>query len=270
MPILNINETSLFYEIHGNGAPLLFVHTHGLSHEMFYPQIQYFSKHYKLILVDLRGNGLSGGLDISNDEILKAQCKDLKLLLDHLDIPQAVFIGVSDGGVLVQKFSYLYPDKVSAIVLSDSYSDNRMKGLFGKLLSAINAVSWITYYLPGEFFLRSLKVTYYRWGIAYSTLRNEMLKKRPTDWIKQRAALHKIDYSHFLPHIKVPALCLVGDFSPTGISRMQETANLIPNARFMLINDSFDPSNLCQPRQFNDMVMGFLEENKESIELNSA
>jgi 3-oxoadipate enol-lactonase len=266
MPNLNINETSLFYEIHGNGAPLIFIHTHGLSHEMFFPQLQYFSKHYKVVLVDLRGNGQSGGLKIANDEILKAQCKDLELLLEHLDIPEAVFIGVSDGGLLVQLFTHLYPDRVSAIVLADSYSHNRMNGLFGKLLSAIQTASWITYYLPGEFFLRSLKVTYYRWGIAYSTLRNEMLKKRPTDWIKQRLALKKIDCTPFSPHIKVPALCLVGDFSPTGISMMQDVVDLIPNAEFKLIEDSFNPSNLCQPRHFNDLIMGFLEANKDRIE----
>ncbi|WP_256761451.1 alpha/beta fold hydrolase [Cohnella sp. WQ 127256] len=263
MTMLNINGTSLFYEIHGSGTPLIFIHSHGLSHEMFFPQIQYFSKKYKVVLVDLRGNGKSGDLKISNDEIMIAQTNDIKMLLEYLDISKAVFIGVSDGGLLVQKFSYLYPEMVSAIILSDSYSNNKMNGLFGKLASVIQAASWVTYYLPSELFLRSLKITYYRWNIAYSALRNETLKKRPTNWIKQRIALSKVDHTSLLPHIKVPALCVVGDFSSDGIRRMQETAELIPNSRFKLIEDSFDPSNLCQPRQFNDTVMGFLEANKD-------
>jgi len=266
MPILNINGTSLFYEVQGRGTPLIFIHSHGLSHEMFFPQIRYFRNKYKIILVDLRGNGQSGGLTISNQEILKCQAKDLKLLLDYLDIPHAVLIGVADGGVLVQKFSYLYPDRVSAIILSDSYCNNTTKGLLGKMSSALQAASWITYYLPGELFLRSLKLVYYRWDIAYSTLRNETLRKRPGGWIKQRIALSNIDYSSYLPNIKVPALCMVGDFCSAGISRMQETAERIPNASFRLIEDSFDPSNLCQPKQFNEIVLSFLEENVDQIE----
>lgn len=267
MPLLHMNGTSLFYDIHGSGTPLVLVHSPGFSHEMFFPQVQDFCKRgYRVILVDLRGNGRSGKLNAPIDDIVHAQCLDLKMLLDHLSIPRAVFAGVADGGVLVQQFAMSFPERVSAIVLADTDSKQRSSGWLGKLLLGMRAATWLTYYLPGEMFLRSLKVTYYRWDIAYGFLRNGMLRKRPTEWIKQRLAASRIRRYERLSRIRVPALCVVGDFSPEAIKQMRRTAGIIPNAEFSVIRDAFVPSNLCQPRVFNDTVMRFLSAHREAID----
>ncbi|WEK56206.1 MAG: alpha/beta hydrolase [Candidatus Cohnella colombiensis] len=270
MPYLKVDGSSIYYEVYGEGVPLIFIHSHGLSHQMFSPQIHYFRKHYKLILVDLRGNGRSGALGVNNSHILQAQCEDLKLLLDQLEISNAVWVGVSDGGILVQQFMELYPQYVSAIILSDSYSQNRSKGWVGKLASALHTASSVTSYLPNEFFTRSLKLTYYNWDFAYRVLRNEMVQKRPTEWIKQRAALKEVDLTPSLNQINVPVLCVVGDFSQTAIQRMQETVSFIPDATLQIIEDSYDPSNLCQPMKFNEALRDFLELHKERLILDSA
>lgn len=55
LPIAKLNGTSLYYEINGTGAPVVFIHGHGLTHSMFKPQLEYFSDKYKVILCDLRG-----------------------------------------------------------------------------------------------------------------------------------------------------------------------------------------------------------------------
>jgi len=265
MPCMTINGTSLYYVVHGEGIPLVFVHPLGLSHQTFFPQLRHFRDMCKVVLVDLRGNGKSGKLDVAVDDVLRTQAEDLKRLLEELDIPKAVFIGVSDGGVLVQKFSFLYPEKVIAMILSDSYCNNTTKGLSGKLRFAVQAASWLTYYLPGELFLRSLKLTYYRWNIAYNVLRYETLNKRPTDWIKQRLAVENIDYRLRIRKIEAPVLCLSGDFAVSSVRHMQEVAGQIPGAAFAIIPDSHDPSNLCQPRQFNEKIERFLESLPKSL-----
>lgn len=266
MPFMQANGTTLFYEVHGSGTPLVFVHTHGFSHEMFFPQVHYFCKRkFQVILVDLRGNGQSGKLNASIDQIVAAQCLDLKMLLDHLDIPRAVFAGSADGGVLVQQFAMAYPQRVSAVILADTGSKEAAAGPFGKLLAALRAAAWLTYYLPGVLFLRGLKATYYRWDIAYAFLRDGMLRKRPTAWIKQRLAIRRVSGFSRLSRLRVPVLCVVGDFSPEGIKQMRRTAAMIPHAKFALIEDAFVPSNLCQPRPFNDTVMRFLDAHQERI-----
>ncbi|MBP1989952.1 alpha/beta fold hydrolase [Paenibacillus eucommiae] len=260
MPIRKLNGTSLYYEVHGSGVPLIFIHSHGLTHEMFKPQMEFFQKMCTVITVDLRGNGQSGKLVVSNDEIIETQCEDLRTLLTYIGIQQAVFIGISYGGIVVQKFSCLFPNLVSAIILSDSFCNNVITTTLGKSLQTISAASWFTYYLPGEFFLRSLKIMYNRWDMAYLALRKGILHKRSRELLKQRIAISEIDYTDFLPRVKVPALCLVGDYLNGKIEDMQKTAKLLPDARLEVIADSCDPSNLCQPQRFNEIVQQFLEE----------
>lgn len=267
MPFLDVNGTSLFYEMHGSGPSIVFVHSHGFSHEMFFSQVHYFMKKgYQVILVDLRGNGQSGKLGAAVSEIVELQCSDLKTMLDQLDISSAVFVGSADGGVLVQQFAMAYPDRVSAIVLADSHSKPAAAGMWGKLLYALRAMTWLTYYLPGESFVRGLKATYARWDVAYSFLRSGMLRKRPTEWIKQRLALGRLsDYSG-LSRVQVPALCVVGDYSPEGRKQMTRTADMIPGAELAVLEDAFVPSHLCQPRPFNDTVVRFLEKHRHRID----
>jgi|GEM_PF-562854 len=267
MPFLHVNGTSLYYEMHGSGTPLVFVHSHGFSHEMFFPQVHYFCKQgYQVILVDLRGNGQSGKLGTAVDDIVKQQCEDLKMMLEQWGISSAVFVGAADGGVLVQQFAMAYPERVSAIVLVDTHSKPAVAGLWGKLLTAMRAATWLTYYLPGESFVRGLKATYARWDVAYSFLRAGMLRKRPTEWIKQRLALGRVSGYSGLSRMSVPALCIVGDYSPEGMKQMQRTAEMIPDAEFAVLEDAFVPSHLCQPRPFNDEVMRFLEKHRHRID----
>lgn len=261
MPLWHVNGTSLYFEVYGRGTPLIFIHGFGLTHEMFGPQIEFFKGLCKIVLVDLRGNGQSGKLLVPNESIIETQCEDLSKLLAYLGIKRAVLVGVSYGGVLAQKFSQLFPDQVSAIIISDSFSKNVKTTIPGKMLYAITAVGWLSYYLPGEFFIRSLKIMYYRWDLAYRAIRKGMLEKRSRELHKQRIAVSRIDYTHFLPQIEVPVLCIVGANTLTGVRHMKATAKLLANVRFEVIEDSYDPSNLCQPQRFNESVQHFLEEN---------
>lgn len=98
LPIAKLNGTSLYYEINGTGAPVVFIHGHGLTHSMFKPQLEYFSDKYKVILCDLRGNGKSGELLQAPNEIIETQCLDIIMLLNDLGIREAVFVGSAYGG----------------------------------------------------------------------------------------------------------------------------------------------------------------------------
>lgn len=261
LPLWKVNGTSLYYEVCGQGTSLVFIHSLGLTHEMFEIQKNYFKQSYQTVFLDLRGNGQSGNLIVPVGRVIETQCEDLSFLLGYLGIKKAVIVGVSYGGIIAQKFSNLYPNQVSAIVISDSLSTNVRTTMLGKFVSMIDLISSLSYYLPGEFFLRSMKITYYKWDLAYRAIRKGMLQKRSGEWYKQRLAVRGIDFTTFLPQIKVPALCIAGDHSYSVIRQMNETAGLLSNARLQVIEDSCNPSNLCQPQRFNEIVQCFLEDN---------
>jgi len=55
----NVNGVKLYYEIYGEGEPLVLLHGFTMSNKMWEGWIEDLSKNYKLILVDLRGHGNS-------------------------------------------------------------------------------------------------------------------------------------------------------------------------------------------------------------------
>lgn len=257
MPKIQVNGTTLYYETHGSGAPIVFIHGHLSSHHMFEPQVEYFSKRARVIVLDLRGYGDSGKLNVDVGDIVDTQCKDLYELLEKLNIPKVTLVGCSSGSVLAQKFAANHPDRINALVLVDSY----FTGSHGKgnhLLKFCEVCSWLSYYLPAEFFLRSLRVTYHRWVPVYSILRKELYHKRPTESIKQRIALLKLDMTSNLFRLRMPVLCITGEQSEWLVKQMNKAADLFSHVQLATIEDSIYPSNLCQPHEFNRTLLNFL------------
>ncbi len=115
-----VSNGRLFFLKAGRGTPLLFVHGFCLDHRMWESQMDYFSKFYTCISVDLRGFGkssLPADQSYSNHE-------DLFELLAFLQINQPVIlIGLSMGARAVVNFALMYPQKTMAIVLVDGAID---------------------------------------------------------------------------------------------------------------------------------------------------
>ena len=59
MAMLNRDGVNIYYEVHGSGPALLLTHGYSASSKMWAVQIAPFSKHFKLILWDMRGHGRS-------------------------------------------------------------------------------------------------------------------------------------------------------------------------------------------------------------------
>ena len=57
MPKCHVNNIGLFYEVYGEGEPLLFLHGLGSSTQDWEKQVPLFAQKYKVYLLDLRGHG---------------------------------------------------------------------------------------------------------------------------------------------------------------------------------------------------------------------
>lgn len=261
MAVAILNGTSLYYERRGNGLPIVFIHGHGLTHTMFKPQLEYFSETHQVIVCDLRGNGKSGKLMQSREKIIETQGTDLIMLLNELNVRDAVFVGVSYGGLIVQYIAKEYPERVKAMVVADSFcrGESPSFSLIEKIQVAAAYCSWLTYYAPSEWVLPSLRLMYQRWGMAYQVIRSSMLEKRPGELYKQRLAMARLDFTPFGKSFHHPALFLVGDSMEYGVLCMKDMAEQLPHAQFEVIPDALNPSNLCQPDLFNQLLRQFLE-----------
>ncbi|MCX6247808.1 MAG: alpha/beta hydrolase [Bacteroidetes bacterium] len=92
-----VNGIQLYYETYGKGAPLLLLHGNGGSIADLRFQIPFFEKQYRVIAVDSRLQGKSGGSPDTLSYDLMAS--DFCALLDYLHLDSAYVLGWSDGGI---------------------------------------------------------------------------------------------------------------------------------------------------------------------------
>ena len=118
MPNARINGHNLYFEVHGDGLPLIFVHGGGGNHASWYQQVPYFSRRYKVVVYDVRGYGNSSSAQEGRDS--DALVEDLHGLLDHLHIKETGLVCQSLGGWTCLGFTVAYPERVRVLVMSDT------------------------------------------------------------------------------------------------------------------------------------------------------
>lgn len=116
MPYAKINGTQLYYEVHGQGYPLILAHGGASNHISWFRQVVAFREHYAVVTYDQRGFGFSE----ENGDYSVSAFDDLKGLLDHLGYEKVALMGQSLGGVVVAGFASRYPERVRALVLSST------------------------------------------------------------------------------------------------------------------------------------------------------
>ena len=110
----DVNDIKVYYEIYGEGEPLLLLHGNSGSIENYIYQIPELSKHFKVVAVDSRAQGRSTD---SDQEITYAlMASDMSELIDKLNLGKVNIVGWSDGGNIGLELAYAHPEKVLKVV----------------------------------------------------------------------------------------------------------------------------------------------------------
>ncbi|MFQ5933410.1 MAG: alpha/beta fold hydrolase [Dehalococcoidia bacterium] len=118
MPTAHINGVNIYYEVTGDGSPLVFCHEFAGSYESWERQVQFFSQKYKVITYNARGyppSDVPEDLDSYSQEIA---IEDLRQLLQHLEIDRAYICGLSMGGNVALNFGIAHPSMARALVVA--------------------------------------------------------------------------------------------------------------------------------------------------------
>ncbi|MFG2780527.1 alpha/beta fold hydrolase [Streptomyces prunicolor] len=118
MPLADSDGTSIYYERHGSGPAILFVHGSGGHHAAWWQQVAALREEFTVVTVDLRGFGKS---DSSMPEFDGQDFPgDVVAVLDQEDLTDAMLVGQSIGSVAALRAGLLRPERVGSVVLGHS------------------------------------------------------------------------------------------------------------------------------------------------------
>ncbi|MBI1257833.1 MAG: alpha/beta fold hydrolase [Chloroflexi bacterium] len=110
-----VNGINLYYEIHGEGEPLILLHGGLGAIEMFGENLAALAAGRQVIGVDLQGHGRTA--DIDRPITFEAMADDVAALIEHLGFKQVDLMGYSMGGQTAQQVSIRHPDLIRKLVL---------------------------------------------------------------------------------------------------------------------------------------------------------
>ena len=118
MPTAQIDGVSIYYETHGDGAPLVLSHEFAGDYRSWEPQVRFFARRYRVITYNARGYPPSD-VPASPDAYSQERAvEDLKRLLDHLDIGTAHVGGLSMGGNVAMNFGLTHPERATSLIVA--------------------------------------------------------------------------------------------------------------------------------------------------------
>jgi pimeloyl-ACP methyl ester carboxylesterase len=261
-----INNAHIYYEISGQGQPLVMIHAGVADSRQWNNEFSYFAQRFRVLRYDLRGYGKS---EPAAGEYSHLQ--DLTALLDYLHLDQpAILMGCSMGGGLAMDFALAQPSRVKALIMVDSGPtglklDMPAPAKFEQAEQAydtgdLDRVAEIETQIWFDGMDRSPdQVNQAMRQLAYSMNRNALsLEARE---LGKRLPDAEVPAVERLSELHLPVLVIVG---AQDIPYIQAAADYmlekIPAARKAIIQDAAHLPNMDHPEEFQRLVAAFLDE----------
>ncbi len=261
---INDKGIRLAYTDQGEGTPLVFIHAFPLSKAMWQPQVKALAKSNRVMTLDLLGHGESD--TILWNWSLDDYAKDILEFLDYLEIPQAVFIGLSMGGYTLFSMYRQYPERVQALILANTRAQaDTEEGETGRRAMAQIAFKNGATAIADMMIPKLLApITIEKRPEIVEQVRQMILQTPAAGIVVDLMAMaSRLDSTHLLSEITCPTLILVGkEDQATPITESEYIAQRISGSTFITIPQAGHLSNLEQPEAFNQAIQSFLETNK--------
>ncbi len=257
MPLINLDDIELYYEIHGVGDPLLLIHGLGSSSRDWEMQVDVFAQNYQVITLDVRGHGKSG--KPPGPYSIPLFTEDTAKLLKTLRVSPAHILGISLGGMIAFQLGVFFPEVVRSLIIVNSTPEliaHTLKdwlGIWQRLLIVrFLGMRKMGEVLGNRFFpnqdqeeLRAIFVE--RWA-----------ENDKPAYLEAMKAVIGWSVTNRLGEIRCPTLVIGadGDYFPT--AEKEVYVKRIPGAKLVVIEDSMHALPAEKPGEFNRTVIAFL------------
>ncbi|MEW6335670.1 MAG: alpha/beta hydrolase [Thermodesulfobacteriota bacterium] len=270
MPTVRVGDVNLYYEMHGEGAPLVLIMGLRRNLEWWYLQIPSLSKHFKLIAFDNRGAGRSDKPETAYS--IARFADDTAGLMEALGIDNAHVLGISMGGYIAQELALGYPDKVRSLILGCTGCGGRRAVPMGEeRMVKFTANEGLS---PEEILRKDMDIYFSDRFIEAQPekiqefVRVSLMHYQPREaFFRQLAACLAHDTVDRLGGIRVPSLVMTGDDDPlVPAQNSLILKELLPVARLSVFPGRRHCFFIEEDARFNREVVAFIA----SIEKNAA
>ena len=253
---LSNNRIAHYFE-QGEGEPLVLIHGVGMQAAAWYPQIEYFSKHYRVISVDMPGHGKSTKL--ADGAPLKAFVDWAIEFITALNLGAVNLAGHSMGSLITTGVSATRPDLVKRMAV--------LNGVYKRTSQARDAVvnraeelkkGHIDVETPLQRWFGNSEAEQIAAEKVKSWLENVDLSGYTTAYV---AFAHGDQiYADDWSKIQCPALVLTGTDDPNSTAEMAvQMASQARNGTAIVIENERHMVNLTAPDQVNIAMQAWLE-----------
>ena len=262
--MVEVNGARIYYEVAGEGEPLVLVHAGIADSRMWEAQLAEFANHYQVIRYDMRGFGRTAMV-----EGPYSHHDDLRGLLDSLDVERAHLVGCSMGGGAVLDFALEFPERAGNLVLVgpavggfrpdfdpprqwDELVAADEAGDLGRI-SELEVQIWVDGPRRSpEDVETSIRDLVREMNLI--ALENEA-SGLGEEWEPEPPAVDR------LPDIQAPSLLIVGEEDqPRVFAAADLLERELPNVRRVVIPGTAHLPNMERPEHFNRLVLDFLED----------
>lgn len=249
MPMLERSGVNLYYEVHGNGPPILLSHGYSAISQMWRAQIDALATDHRLVLWDMRGHGRSDSPPDPAAYSTEHTVADMAALLDRVGATRAIVGGLSLGGYMALAFYRAHPDRVRALLVIDTgpgfrkdsararWNRNALRTAARLEETGLEALHGLS---------PEMAASAHRSAAGLALAARGMLTQRDACVIDS------------LPAIGVPTLIVVGADDEPFLPAAAYMSRKIAGARKVVIAGAGHAVNLAQPARFNAAVTTFL------------
>jgi 3-oxoadipate enol-lactonase len=259
------NGQTLYYEIHGEGQPLVLVMGIGYDSTLWtLAQVPALSQTFQVVIFDNRDAGRSS--QATSAYTIADMADDTAALMDALDIDKAHVCGLSMGGMIAMEFALRHPDRLNRMILTGAPG--------APARAAFHPIMTWNWVKPNDTSGEMFACQQFTWLFSTAFLRNReavqqtvaMLSSNPNPigaeaYNRQARALLQFDVLDRLAGVKAPTLCIVGEQDLlTPVHECREVADRISGAAFEVIMGagSSHVVPIERPDDFNALVTRFL------------
>jgi 3-oxoadipate enol-lactonase len=261
VPQTQSHRPRIYYEVQGEGEPLVLVMGLGADILAWVLQLPTFSERFQTIAIDNRDVGRSEYVDDSYE--VADMAADALAVCDELELESFHLLGMSLGGMIAQEMALAAPERVRSLTLCVTYAG---VGEYGRKRSELLASAALR--TPFEEHVDTLLALtmsedFYENREAVEYMRNVMLghpyPQRPEGFARQAKAGGRHDARGRLSALTMPVHVIGAEHDIlVPIWKSRELADLIPGARLTVLDEAPHGINVERAEEFNRAVLDFL------------